>query len=531
MAECPDEHNLDCLIAALEYIRENINCRILNLSLGVKTGSNLEALYNACADISKKGTVIVAAFDNEGCHSYPAAFDCVIGVDSKSDFRYTSEFDFVENSPINIFAKGNVQRLTLPDKRTLLIRGSSIACAHITSILSSALANELDLQSALSYLKSKARYVYSSRNPACDFDGESFKVKNAVVFPFAKEAHAFIRFADMLPFHIHRYYDVRRSGKVGRQLSSYYSGASSEDCIMDIECIDFAGIDTIILGHLDELNAALKKDYKAEIIKKAIDMHVNIYSFDPLDEYAELLQASKNKWFYPKVTRKDVPHNSFGKLYKISKPVVGIFGTSSQQGKFSLQLTMKKCLEAHGYDVGTIGTEPHALLFDFDVVFPIGYNATVSLQNNEIVLYLNHKINTLCRAGKEIILAASQAQTIPYYCNNLLEFPPMQYHFALGLKPDAIILCINFHDEIAYIKNTVYTLTGLTDATIIAFVMYPVTYSGDWDGIYGNSKRRIAYDEFERRAELLQKEFGVPVYMLGEQQHMSKLCQEIIDYF
>ncbi len=114
-------------------------------------------------------------------------------------------------------------------------------------------------------------------------------------------------------------------------------------------------------------------------------------------------------------------------------------------------LPLKRQLELFDYNVGTIGTEPHSLLFDFDVVFPMGYNSTVYLQNHEIVLYLNQAINNLCLNGKEIILTASQAQTIPYYCNNILEFPSKQYHFALGTNPDAVILCVNYYDEIEYI--------------------------------------------------------------------------------
>lgn len=516
-----------CLIAALRYVKDNIKCRIINISLGIKTSEKLDELYNICTELSKMGIVIVSAFDNEGCHSYPAAFDCVIGVDNKNDFKNISEFDFVENSPINVFAKGNVQRLTIPGDRTVLIGGASISCAHITSIISDEIKNGLDLQRALSYLKSKARNVYIFKKP--ENETGLFEITNAAVFPFAKEAHACVRFTDMLPFCIQGYYDVRYSGKIGRKLSKYYENTNSDDCIMDIDHIDLNNIDTLILGHLDVLNTITKRDYKAELIEKAIAKRLNIYSFDPLDKYSELLDKSDIKCFWPKVTRNNVPHNSFGKLYTISKPVVGIFGTSSQQGKFSLQLTLKRELEFHNYNVGTIGTEPHSLLFDFDFVFPMGYNATVYLQNSEIVLYLNYIINDLCLRGKEIILAASQAQTIPYYCNNLLEFPSLQYHFALGLKPDAIVMCVNYHDEIAYIKNSICALMGLTDATIIAFVMYPITYFDDWVG--GKAERKITYEEFKQKADELHNVFQIPVFLLGEQQHMSDLCQAIIDFF
>ncbi len=526
-----DDFDDSFLVAALEYILQNIRCKIINVSLGVKVSENIQQLYCICQKLAARGSVIVSAFDNEGCYSYPAAFDCVIGVDSKMDFKHASEFDFVENSPINILAKGSLQRVAMQNGKIVLIDGTSIACAHITSILANVIASNFDLQSALSYLKSKARRIYPDGALRSDDNNSFFRISSAAVFPFAKEAHAFVRFSDMLSFHIEGFYDVRSSGKVGRKLDTYFKEIESEKCIMDIEKIDWTNIDTIILGHLDELNAISGRDYKRELIKKATLARVNIYSFDPLEPYEYLLRDSEIAHFYPRVKRYNVPQNSFGKLYKIDKPVVGIFGTSSQQGKFSLQLTLKRELEFCGYDVGAIGTEPHSLLFNLDAVFPMGYNSTVELNDHEIVLYLNNEINKLCRKGKEIILISTQAQIIPYYCNNLLEFPSMQYQFALGTRPDAIVMCVNYHDEIPYIRNSMYALMGLTDASIIAFVLYPIAYFSMEDGAHKEFKRRITDDEFKEKVYILQKEFHIPVYMLGEQQHMSSLCQTVIEFF
>ncbi len=126
---------------------------------------------------------------------------------------------------------------------------------------------------------------------------------------------------------------------------------------------------------------------------------------------------------------------------------------------------------------------------------------------------------------------ASQAQTIPYYCNNLLEFPSMQYHFALGTKPDVIVLCINYYDEISYIKNSLYALMGLTGAKILAFMLYPITYTSDKNGVYGNDRYRITYQDYEKRASELFQEFKIPTFLLGNRTHMRKLCNEIIDFF
>lgn len=92
--------------------------------------------------------------------------------------------------------------------------------------------------------------------------------------------------------------------------------------------------------------------------------------------------------------------------------------------------------------------------------------------------------------------------------------------------PDAVVICINYYDELDYIRNTVYTIKGLTDASLIAFVMYPMTYLNEWS----NVKRRITYEEFDESAEELRRIFDVPVYLFGEQ-HIENLCQDIVDYF
>lgn len=526
-----DKCDDSCLLYALRYIKNNVDCKVINISLGVKSTEYIDELYGICRELTNMGKIIISAFDNDGCHSYPAAFDCIIGVDSIGIIKNTYDFFFVESSPINILAKGSLQRITTYGGRKILVSGSSIACANITSIIAISITDDMNFQDVLSFLKMRSNGIYKCRLTISKSKSAPFTIEEAAIFPFAKEAHAFIRFSEILSFHINNYYDVRYSGNVGKQISAYFEGALSDKIISDVDLLNTTNVDTIILGHMDEINSILGHDYRKDIIKKAINNGINIYSFDPLDEYIELLNSANIKYFFPSITKDNVPQNTFGKLYKIDKPVLGIYGTSSKQGKFSLQITLKYLLESMGYNVGAIGTEPHSLLFGMDIVFPMGYNSTVRLSNNDIVLYLNNEINKLCREGKDIILTASQAQIVPYYCNNILEFPNMQYHFALGTQPDAIVLCVNLFDELSYIRNSVYALMGLTDASIIAFVVFPLTFISDWKGVFGNTKRKITNGEFERFADTLKKEFHKPVYLLGETQHMKDLCQEVIDFF
>lgn len=86
----------------------------------------------------------IAAFDNDGAVSYPAAFDCVIGVDASPNCKNVSEYEFVENSIINLRAKGGIQKLAWTTPEYVIVQGSSFACAYMS-------ANILNLLNEYSY--------------------------------------------------------------------------------------------------------------------------------------------------------------------------------------------------------------------------------------------------------------------------------------------------------------------------------------------------------------------------------------------
>lgn len=521
------------LMFVLRYIKENIQCRIINMSLGLKICQNINSFRRLCAEIVAAGIIIVAAFDNDNCYSYPACFDEVIGVDNNERINNLVDYEYVESSPINIRAKGGVQRIRLEDGKIVIASGSSIACAYITAYIANSCKDSvLKHDSVLAYLKEHAIHVYKSETfNKCDNDKNIVShMKKVAVFPISKEMHAFIRFNDMLLFKIQHYYDVRYSGRVGMRINRFYTSADAEVCIEDIEKAEFEDIDTIIIGHLDELNELCSRDFRKELLQDAVRKGINVYSFDPLDKYQSMLSNSSIKFFYPKVCESDVPQNTFGKLYKISKPVVGIYGTSSRQGKFSLQLTLKRIFEANEYQVASIGTEPHSLLFNMDKVYPMGYNSTICINPWQSITYLNDQIHKLCESDAELIIVASQAGSTSQNFNNLMDYPIKQSIFLMGTHPDAIILCINIYDEISYIRNTIHVLQGLSDAKVVALVMYPLSFPQDLKNRY-HSRTPMSKDEFEKAAQLLYTAFNIPVYLLGDEEHMLRLYQDIVDFF
>lgn len=120
---------------ALNYVYEKVPCDLLNLSLGYTNCSEKNRLYNICQKIRDKGTFIVSAFDNYCSLSFPASFDNVIGVASEKVLK-TDQYEYIENSEINIIAKGDAQRVAWIDKKYITTEGSSFACAHVTGIIS-----------------------------------------------------------------------------------------------------------------------------------------------------------------------------------------------------------------------------------------------------------------------------------------------------------------------------------------------------------------------------------------------------------
>ena len=110
------------------------------------------------------------------------------------------------------------------------------------------------------------------------------------------------------------------------------------------------------------------------------------------DEYLTKMQRAGLQVYYPHILETDIPKNRFGKMYRNSIPIVGIFGMSSHQGKLTLQLELIKLL-SQNYTVSSIGTEPTAALFNMDYCFPMGYHSTVETKSYDSVYLLNNAVH------------------------------------------------------------------------------------------------------------------------------------------
>ena len=522
------EDELECdeelLIYALQYVYENIECDILNLSLGITSCTKKKQLFDICQRLHDRNTIIISAFDNSGAVSYPAAFPCVIGVDNNDVCKNRNDIAYIEDSMVNIFAFGRVQRISHFFTKYMYVSGSSVACAHITRTLS--IADVKSTEEALDVLYNMSSYVFSKKNVKKPYKPPAIikDIKKAIVFPYNKEMHSVVKFDMMLSFSIYGVYDSSISGNVGKKILSY--DGNHEYVIRSWKDIPWeSDFDTIILGHLGEYNSMTKEDWLSKALILSKKYNKRVYCFDEAPAIPMELAGVSIDW-----PHKDFIQDKFGKLYDICCPILGIFGTGSKQGKYTLQLILRKEFLANGYKVGQIGSEPSSLLFGMDDVFHFGYNENFQLEGTTFIEALNESLNEIQEKGVDIIIAGCQSGTIPYSFMNIKYATCRQIDFLCGLNPDRVVLCANVFDDLEYICRTVNFIEALGSCTVIAIVLFPMTFAGEYAMIGNPSKKENKIKIDQKKNEIVDK-FHIPCFELGIAEEMQELFAIIINSF
>jgi len=525
------------IIEVLQYIEKNISCKIIHLSNGIIHCDEKEQLHDVCRSLTRSGIIIICAFENTGIISYPAAFDEVIGVDWSLGCRKVNEFEYVENSCVNIRGIGTDQRVPWVNSEYNYVSGSSFVSPHVTGeILKQHRLHDLPISKdhILSHFKNNAKRVYLSRDTRPPM--QSISINKAIVCPVNKEIHSLIRFNHLLNFDITQYYDIAVLGNVGKKLTDIVSGdiAKKNNKILNYDKLDWnADFDTVILGHTKDISSIIGRNIIQEILNGCIKYNKNIYCFDDLTSYKkEIEQLHKNacKVYYPIINEENVPENRFCKLYSIGKPLLMIMGTSSTQGKFTLQLTLREMFLSNGYSVGQLGTEPSSLLFGMDEVYPMGFGSTVKLQSTDAITVMNQLLNNIEEKNPDIILLGGQSHTLQLNAGNTAFYPLMNYELLLASDPDAIILCVNAHDSFEYIARCISFLESFIDTKVIALVLFPLRKNYRWS-VLGVNKDIIDQRELDKYAIRLAEHFKIPCLKLNDKNDINLLFNHCIEYF
>lgn len=520
------------LINALKIISNEKNIDIIHMSCGVTDTSCLDELYEVCKRISEEGTIIVAAFDNEGAISYPAAFDCVIGVDWTKYCVDGMSYIFVKNSIVNIYGIGSLQYLPWKNNTYKYVAGSSFAAPYITGKIVKLLRKGIEPDDIYVELEKEAIEVVEIDNAMyCPQDYE-IRIQSAITFPFNKEIATMLCFENKLPFKIYGVYDLPIFRKIGKKCKDITDYGNSTQIIKSFKEIDWnAEFDTVILGHLDVIIKAVGQSFLNDILEKCIIHKKNIYSFDDLWTYNENIKKilkNGNFVYTPETSKKDVDKSTLGKLYEINTPVVAVFGTSSKQGKFSLQLELRRKLQDVGYKVGGLGTEPTSLLCGMDRVYPIGYQGKF-VYGHDAVKIVNRYMWEIDKKNYDIIITGSQSLSVPHNFTNISHYPIAQHEFLIGVNPDAIIVCINPFDEVEYIRRTISYLESYSSSKVVALVMYQKDMIAECE-VDAVMYKIINTESLFERCCFYKSKLQLPCLVSGIEEQLDSLLEIIIEY-
>lgn len=523
------------LYSVLEYIYENINGAVINLSFGVNFCENRNILHDVCKKLTNKGFIIVAAMGSEGNIVYPAAFPEIISVATDRYITKFSDYVFFDKDDIlNIATFGiNLRLPWCENNEYKMVSGSSFSCAYMTTIVSNLYKSGFkSIDEIKNMLKIKSKRIIPFKDqihPLCKEN--MFKIKKAILFPFNKEMHSMVRYNDSLDFEIVGIYDVTKSLKVGMTTNQLMSDQNVKTFIVqNYNKINWENFDTLIIGHCDELELRTgDNNILQNILDSAIKHKKQVYSFDNIKT---LIPPNVKSIEYPQITERNLPPKRMHMLFSIGTPVVGIFGTGSQQGKFTLQLEIRKRMIDIGYDVGQIGTEPNSLLHGMDYMYPIGYNCSESvfLHEENVIKYLNYLLYKLDCESKDIILVGSQGGTIPDTSGNLMEYGLRQSAFLKATWPDVVILCINFDDDIYYIKRTIVSIESTIDCKVIAIAFLPFSNSNNAANLSGNYKRKLIDNEsILKKKALFENEFALKSFLINNSKELDELVDLMIE--
>lgn len=525
--------NEDILIYALNYVYENIDCDIINLSLSIPCINDYDS-YNRLSKICKKlylkNIIIVCAFDNLGSLSYPACLETVVGVTADIACNKITDYVVIDDKYINIGGRGINETVKSINGKNTIVSGNSVACAHISGIISNLLSENIEINNIKQFLINKSSFdikKFKKGENNSNFQKEKFINTRAVVFPFNKEIHSVITFEELLICNIIDVYNLKYSGNVGKNTSEILPVFSQKNFIIkDISSINYNSFDTLILGHINELISIENVKKQIEVlIKESIRQNKLIYSFDNVKE---IFNIESDNIFFPNEDKESlVDEVGYGKLYRIPIPIIGVFGTSSHQGKFTLQLLLKKEFISRGYNVGQIGTEPSAFLFNMDNCLHFGYNSNNHIVRYDMIAYINFIMNDIFKKNKDLIILGCQSRTIPIDNGNLNDYTLNQIEFLLSSQPDVVILTVNSWDEKEYIIRTISFIEALIECKVIGIFIYP------YKNIYNEKfeiyeKKYLELSEYKEICKTFEDELGINVYSF-DQIGISCVCNDIIN--
>ena len=148
----------------------------------------------------------------------------------------------------------------------------------------------------------------------------------------------------------------------------------------------------------------------------------------------------------------------------------------------------------------------------------------------EMAYSVNMLMGKIEDKAPELILYGLQSHILPLAMGNIGFYPMYDQPILLATEPDAIILCVNLSDELAYIHKTICYLESVIETKVICLVISPLKKQ-EINTIFG--VRDIVYEDsyVEKKRKVLENEFGIPILEMKTEAQTVQIVECLEDFF
>lgn len=515
---------------------------IINISMGTTDFSKRYLIDDACKYAYDKGALIVCGTSSDGVPSMPWGCENIIKVWNSEGIGNEVCMQEVRGV-LQIVVKKNFFHTKNSQNKRFIIKNNSPATAWVTNKLIKATSGKYNQNILEQYVERNWGFgrtineLYNQKISIIKNESMNQKInlKNVCLLPFNKEMHGIVRFENICDYNVKAIVDSPKKGLVGKNVGDLIQIENVDIIIQsDLKYVN-QHIDTIILGYLDEIEKYDKTFSIDNILSENLKtLKANIYSFVPVSTYwiTKYRKEGLDIKYAPFIGIEkfneicnNIPYN-----IPISKPVLGVFGTSSSQGKFTLQIYIKEYMKRRNIKCTHVSTEHHGEVLGADVVFPFGYEvkSNIDLPMEMQKVYIEKLMIYASFAFEgEFILVGGQSGIIPYSIN----YEGFLHNAVLleGVKPDASILVFNpYMDDEEYVKDCMSALKAIYKCKTICMAFSDNTYkniNGRW------KKRHLEESEKKDIIDKSQRKYGVPCGCITDCDFIDVICKNIIDFF
>lgn len=215
--------------------------------------------------------------------------------------------------------------------------------------------------------------------------------------------------------------------------------------------------------------------------------------------------------------------------------ILGVFGTSRSQGKFSVQLALRRALAAQGYRVGQLSTEPTGALLGASATLPTGFERGEGLGLDTDA----HLVRLLMTAIKnherpDVILVGGQSGVVSFDREiDRLGFGSMAT-LACGVaaEPDACVLLCNVFDPPRHVRRCIAALESVVDCPVIALGLNDQVWE---EHVFrGAARRRLVRlpgDALRDHAIARGLDLGLPCHPALGAEGIAALAETVVEFF